>query len=116
MADTIDFADWLGVDLRVATVLSCEGVPKSTKLLKFTLDDGTATPRVIVSGIAAHYAAEALVGKQVVFIANLPPRAIMGISSQGMLLTAVDRTSEPDNLRLSLLLVDKPLPNGAKVE
>ena len=85
----VDFDTFCRSDLRVATVTACIKVPKADKLLQFTLDDGTGTPRTIVSGIAAHYPEpEKLVGRQVVFIANLPPRKLRGITSQGMILSA----------------------------
>ena len=84
----IDFADFEKLDLRVGRVLACEKVKKANKLLKFTLDDGSGTPRTILSGIAKHYEPEELVGKDVVFIANLAPRQLMGIESQGMILSA----------------------------
>ena len=87
----VDFDTFCRSDLRVATVLECVKVPKADKLLQFTLDDGTGTPRTIVSGIAAYYPdPAALVGRQVVFIANLPPRKLRGITSQGMILSAVN--------------------------
>jgi len=84
----IDFADFEKLDLRVGRVQACEKVKKANKLLKFTLDDGSGTPRTILSGIAKHYEPEELVGKDVVFIANLAPRQLMGIESQGMILSA----------------------------
>lgn len=111
---TISFDEWLRLDLRVGTVRACEPVPNSNKLLQFTLDDGSKTPRVIVSGIADQYTPESLLDQQVIFIANLPARKIMGIQSNGMLLTAVseDKTKAP---KLSLLCTDKNMPNGAKI-
>lgn len=87
----VDFDTFCKADLRVATVLDCVKVPKADKLLQFTLDDGTGTPRTIVSGIAHYYDPADLVGKQVCFIANLPPRKLRGIESQGMILSAEDR-------------------------
>ncbi|MDE6503363.1 MAG: methionine--tRNA ligase subunit beta, partial [Muribaculaceae bacterium] len=86
-APDVDFDTFMKADLRVGTVLECERVPKADKLLRFLIDDGLEK-RTIVSGIAAHYAPETLVGKQVVFIANLPPRKLRGIVSQGMILSA----------------------------
>ncbi|MCF0175893.1 MAG: methionine--tRNA ligase [Bacteroidales bacterium] len=89
VAGNIPFDDFLKLDIRVATVLSCENVKKSDKLLKFSLDDGTGTPRTILSGIAQHYPdPSVLVGRQVLFVANLAPRMIKGIESQGMILSA----------------------------
>ncbi len=86
----ISIDDFGKVDLRVGTVLTCERVKKADKLLKFSIDDGTGTPRTIVSGIAKHYEPEALVGKQVIFVANLAPAKIRGIESQGMILSALN--------------------------
>ncbi len=86
----VDFAEWEKLDIRVGHVLACEKVKKSTKLLKFTLDDGSGKERVICSGIAKYYKPEELVGKDVLFIANLAPRKLMGIESQGMILSAED--------------------------
>ena len=105
---TID--DFQKLDIRVATVKACERVPKSNKLLKFTLDDGLGE-RTILSGIAKHYQPEALVGKQVCFIANLPPRKMAGIESQGMILSAI----APDG-SLSVTSVEQPVKPGSKVE
>lgn len=85
---TIDFADFEKLDIRVGTVKACEKVKKANKLLKFTLDDGSGTDRIIVSGIAKFYDPEELVGRQLLFIANLAPRKLMGIESQGMILSA----------------------------
>jgi len=85
---TIDFADFEKIDIRVGTIKACEKVKKANKLLKFTIDDGSGTDRTIVSGIAKFYQPEELVGKQVCFIANLAPRKLMGIESQGMILSA----------------------------
>jgi len=86
----VDFSDWEKLDIRVGHVLACEKVKKSSKLLKFTLDDGSGKERVICSGIAKYYQPEELVGKDVLFIANLAPRKLMGIESQGMILSAED--------------------------
>jgi methionine--tRNA ligase, beta subunit len=86
----IDFSDFEKLDIRVGHILSCEKVKKADKLLKFTLDDGSGTLRTIVSGIAKFYQPEELVGQQVLFIANLAPRRLMGIESQGMILSAQD--------------------------
>lgn len=92
VAEDIAFDDFLKLDLRVGTVLECQKVPKADKLLQFRIDDGLGG-RMIVSGIAQHYAPEELVGKQVCFIANLPPRKLRGIESQGMILSAEDYTT-----------------------
>ena len=89
IAEDIAFEDFLKLDIRVGTVLECEKVPKADKLLRFRIDDGLSG-RTIVSGIAKHYAPEELVGKQVCFIANLPPRKLKGIESEGMILSAED--------------------------
>ncbi len=86
----VDFDTFCRADIRVGTVTDCVKVPKADKLLRFTIDDGTASPRTIVSGIAQHYAPADLIGKQVCFIANLPPRKLRGIESQGMILSAQD--------------------------
>jgi len=86
----ITIEDFGKIDLRVGTVITCERVKKADKLLKFSIDDGTGTPRTIVSGIARHYEPEALVGKQVIFVANLAPAKIRGIESQGMILSALN--------------------------
>ena len=111
IADTVAFDDFLKLDIRVATVTACEKVKKSDKLLKFTLDDGTGTPRTIVSGIAKQYTdPEALVGRQVCFIANLAPRMLKGIESQGMILSAEDYDGS-----LSLSALEHPVKPGSKV-
>lgn len=89
IAEPITFDDFTKLDIRVGTVLECVKVPKADKLLHFTIDDGIGR-RSIVSGIAQHYNPEALIGKQVCFIANLPPRKLKGIESQGMILSAQD--------------------------
>ena len=86
----IDFSEWEKLDIRVGHVLACEKVKKSSKLLKFTLDDGSGKERIICSGIAKYYQPEELIGKDVLFIANLAPRKLMGIESQGMILSAED--------------------------
>ncbi len=91
VAEPVDFDTFCRGDLRVGTVTACVKVPKADKLLQLTIDDGTSEPRTIVSGIAAWYAPEDLVGRQVCFIANLPPRKLRGIESQGMVLSAIDR-------------------------
>ena len=109
-APDVPFDDFLKMDLRVGTVVECTKVPKADKLLKFVIDDGTGNPRTIVSGIARFYNPEELVGKQVVYIANLPPRKLKGIDSCGMLLSA-----ENADGTLSLLSVVNPASPGAKI-
>ena len=89
--DYVDFETFSKSDFRAVKVLACEAVPKSKKLLKFTLDDGTGTERTILSGIHAYYEPEQLIGKTLVAITNLPPRAMMGLESCGMLLSAVHK-------------------------
>ena len=95
--------------MTVCKVLACENVKKSNKLLKFQLDDGSGTPRQILSGIAKYYKSEELVGKTVVAVTNLPPRKMMGQESNGMLLSA-----EKDE-KLNLLMLDDSIPAGAKL-
>ncbi len=112
-ADTVDFETFSKSDFRAVKVLSCEAVPKSKKLLKFVLDDGTGTDRVILSGIHEYYEPEELVGKTCIAITNLPPRAMMGIDSCGMLISAVH--SEEGEERLHLLMVNDHIPAGAKL-
>ena len=112
-SDYVDFETFSKSDFRAVKVLACEAVPKSKKLLKFTLDDGTGTPRTILSGIHAFYEPEQLVGKTLIAITNLPPRAMMGIESCGMLLSAVHK--EGDEEKLHLLQVDPHIPAGAKL-
>ena len=108
----VDFDTFCRSDIRVATVTACEKVPKADKLLKFTLDDGTAEPRTIVSGIAAYYPEpDKLVGRQVCFIANLPPRKLRGIVSQGMILSA-----ENSDGSLSLIAPSDTVAAGAQVK
>lgn len=108
--EDIQFDDFLKLDIRVGTVLECVKVPKADKLLKFTIEDGLEN-RTIVSGIAKHYAPEDLVGKQVCFIANLPPRPLKGIVSEGMILSA-----ENNDGSLSVITVDKPVKPGSEVK
>ena len=112
-SDTVDFETFSKSDFRAVKVLECEAVPKSKKLLKFTLDDGTGTPRTILSGIHAFYEPEELVGKTLIAITNLPPRAMMGIDSCGMLLSAIH--NEEGEEKLHLLMVDDHIPAGAKL-
>ena len=109
----VDFETFSKSDFRAVKVLACEAVPKSKKLLKFTLDDGTGTDRVILSGIHEYYEPEELVGKTCIAITNLPPRKMMGIDSCGMLISAVHKEGEEE--KLHLLMVDPHIPAGAKL-
>ena len=111
--DFVDFDSFSKCDFRAVKVKACEAVKKSKKLLQFTLDDGTGTDRTILSGIHAYYEPEELVGKTLVAITNLPPRAMMGIDSCGMLLSAVH--TEEGEEKLHLLMVDNHIPAGAKL-
>lgn len=111
--DQVDFDTFSKSDFRAVKVKACEAVKKSKKLLKFTLDDGTGTDRVILSGIHAYYEPEALVGKTCIAITNLPPRPMMGIESCGMLISAVHHENGEE--RLHLLMVDPHIPAGAKL-
>ncbi len=111
--DFVDFETFSKSDFRAVKVLACEAVPKSKKLLKFTLDDGTGENRTILSGIHAYYEPEELVGKTCIAITNLPPRPMMGIESCGMLLSAVH--TEEGQEKLHLLMVDNHIPAGAKL-
>lgn len=111
--DFVDFEKFSESDFRVVKVKACEEVPKSKKLLKFTLDDGSGKDRVILSGIKNFYSAEELVGKTLLAITNLPPREMMGIESCGMLLSAVcDYDGEE---LLNLIMLDGNIPAGAKI-
>ena len=112
-ADCVDFETFSKSDFRAVKVKECVAVPKSKKLLQFTLDDGTGTDRTILSGIHSFYEPEELVGKTLIAITNLPPRAMMGIESCGMLLSAVH--SEEGEEKLHLLMVDNHIPAGAKL-
>ena len=96
-------------------VKECVAVPKSKKLLQFTLDDGTGTDRTILSGIHAYYEPEELVGKTLIAITNLPPRKMMGIESCGMLLSAVNNLKDSEDEELHLIMVDNHIPAGAKL-
>ena len=111
--EDVDFATFSKSDFRAVKVKECVAVPKSKKLLQFTLDDGTGTDRTILSGIHAYYEPEELVGKTLIAITNLPPRAMMGIDSCGMLLSAVHE--EEGEEKLHLLMVDDHIPAGAKL-
>ena len=112
-AETVDFDTFCKSDFRVVKVKDCQSVKKSDKLLRFTLDDGTGTDRQILSGIAKYYKPEELVGKTLVAIVNLPPRKMMGLESQGMLISAVH--TEKGEEKLNLLMVDDAIPAGAKL-
>ena len=111
--DSVDFETFSKSDFRAVKVKACAAVPKSKKLLQFTLDDGTGTDRTILSGIHAYYEPEQLVGKTLVAIANLPPRKRMGIDSCGMLLSAIHKVDDEE--RLNLLMVSNAIPAGAKL-
>ena len=111
--DQVDFDTFSKSDFRAVKVKECEAVKKSKKLLKFVLDDGTGTDRVILSGIHAYYEPEELVGKTLLAITNLPPRPMMGIESCGMLISAVHREGEEE--KLHLLMLDNHIPAGAKM-
>ena len=112
-ADAVDFETFSKSDFRAVKVLDCVAVPKSKKLLQFTLDDGTGENRTILSGIHAFYEPEELIGKTLIAITNLPPRAMMGIQSNGMLLSAIH--TEEGEEKLHLLMVDNHIPAGAKL-
>lgn len=111
--EMVDFETFSKSDFRAVKVLECEAVPKSKKLLKFTLDDGSGTERIILSGIRAFYDPEALIGQTLIAITNLPPRAMMGIDSCGMLLSATYEDEGEEQLKL--LIVDPHIPAGAKL-
>ncbi len=111
--DFVDFETFSKSDFRAVKIKDCKAVPKSKKLLQFTLDDGSGTDRTILSGISEYYAPESLVGKTAIAIVNLPPRKMMGIDSCGMLISAVH--NEGDEERLNLLIVDDAIPAGAKL-
>ena len=111
--DLVDFETFSRSDFRVVKVLACEAVPKSKKLLKFTLDDGSGEERIILSGIHAYYEPEELIGKTCIAITNLPPRKMMGVDSCGMLISALHREGEEE--KLHLLMVDPHIPAGAKL-
>jgi len=113
--ESVDFETFSKSDFRAVKVKNCVAVPKSKKLLQFTLDDGTGTDRTILSGIHAFYEPEELIGKTLIAITNLPPRAMMGIESCGMLLSAVNNKKDSDEEELHLLMVDNHIPAGAKL-
>ena len=111
----VDFDTFSKSDFRAVKVKECVAVPKSKKLLQFTLDDGTGTNRTILSGIHAYYEPEELVGKTLIAITNLPPRKMMGIESCGMLLSAVNNLKDSEDEELHLIMVDNHIPAGAKL-
>ena len=113
--ETVDFDTFSKSDFRAVKVKACQAVPKSKKLLQFTLDDGTGTDRTILSGIHAFYEPDELVGKTLVAITNLPPRPMMGIESCGMLLSAVNNLKDSEDEELHLLMIDNHIPAGAKL-
>ena len=113
--EAVDFETFSKSDFRAVKVKDCVAVPKSKKLLQFTLDDGTGKDRTILSGIHAFYEPEELIGKTLIAITNLPPRAMMGIESCGMLLSAVSEFKEGEGEELHLLMVDNHIPAGAKL-
>ena len=113
--ETVDFETFSKSDFRAVKVKDCVPVPKSKKLLQFTLDDGSGSDRTILSGIHAYYEPEELIGKTLIAITNLPPRAMMGIESCGMLLSAINNKKDSDEEELHLLMVDNHIPAGAKL-
>ena len=113
--EDVDFDTFSKSDFRAVKVKECVAVPKSKKLLQFTLDDGTDTDRTILSGIHAYYEPEELVGKTLIAITNLPPRKMMGIESCGMLLSAVNNLKDSEDEELHLIMVDNHIPAGAKL-
>ena len=113
--ETVDFETFSKSDFRAVKVKDCVPVPKSKKLLQFTLDDGSGSDRTILSGIHAYYEPEELIGKTLIAITNLPPRAMMGVESCGMLLSAVNQKKDSDEEELHLLMVDNHIPAGAKL-
>ena len=113
--EQVDFETFSKSDFRAVKVKDCFAVPKSKKLLQFTLDDGTGTDRTILSGIHAYYEPKELIGKTLIAITNLPPRAMMGVESCGMLLSAINNKKDSDEEELHLLMVDNHIPAGAKL-
>jgi len=111
--ESVDFETFSKSDFRAVKIKACEAVPKSKKLLKFTLNDGTDRKRTILSGIHEYYEPEELVGKTAIAIVNLPPRKMMGIDSEGMLISAVHEENGQESLHL--LMVDDHIPAGAKL-
>lgn len=113
LQDEVDFDTFCKSDFRAVKVKDCVAVPKSKKLLQFTLDDGTGAERTILSGIHKWYEPEDLIGKTLVAIVNLPPRKMMGIDSCGMIISAVDERNGEEELHV--LMVDNHIPAGAKM-
>ena len=113
--EQVDFETFSKSDFRAVKVKDCFAVPKSKKLLQFTLDDGTGVDRTILSGIHAYYEPEELIGKTLIAITNLPKRAMMGVESCGMLLSAINNKKDSDEEELHLLMVDNHIPAGAKL-
>ena len=111
--DMVDFETFSKSDFRAVKVLDCKAVPKSKKLLQFTLDDGSGVDRTILSGIHEYYEPEELIGKTLIAITNLPPRAMMGIDSCGMVISAVNQKDGKESLHL--LMVDDHIPAGEKL-
>ena len=111
--DAVDFETFSKSDFRAVKVINCEEVPKSKKFLKFTLNDGTEKERIILSGIKDYYNAEELIGKTLLAICNLPPRKMMGIESEGMLISAVHE--EGGEEKLNLIMLSFRIPAGAKM-
>ena len=113
--DQVDFDTFSKSDFRAVKVKACEAVKKSKKLLQFTLDDGTGTDRIILSGIHAYYEPEELVGKTLLAITNLPPRKMMGIDSRRTPLSAVNQKKDSEEEELHLIMLDNHIPAGAKL-
>ena len=113
--EQVDFETFSKSEFRAVKVKDCFAVPKSKKLLQFTLDDGSGSDRTILSGIHAYYEPEELIGKTLIAITNLPPRAMMGVESCGMLLSAINQKKDSDEEELHLLMVDNHIPAGAKL-
>ena len=113
--EEVDFETFSKSDFRAVKVKECVAVPKSKKLLQFTLDDGTGVDRTILSGIHAYYEPEELVGKTLIAITNLPPRKMMEIESCGMLLSALNNLKDSEDEELHLVMVDNHIPAGAKL-
>ena len=113
--EQVDFETFSKSDFRAVKVKDCFAVPKSKKLLQFTLDDGSCSDRTILSGIHDFYEPEELIGKTLIAITNLPPRAMMGVESCGMLLSAINQKKDSDEEELHLLMVDNYIPAGAKL-
>jgi len=113
--EQVDFETFSKSDFRAVKVKDCFAVPKSKKLLQFTLDDGSGSDRTILSGIHAYYEPEELIGKTLIAITNLPSRAMMGVESCGMLLSAINQKKDSAEEELHLLMVDNHIPAGAKL-